>query len=438
MPFVCFGAIGAVAADLGYEVNVGVAHSDNIARTETNTINEEIATGGIMFSLSQVSPRLSADLVGNFAYHDYLDNTYESELFGNFVGSARFQIIPERFSWMLTDNFGEVLSDPFQPATPDNRENINYLMTGPDLTLAFGSQTWARIGARYMLTTYEETPFDSASTAAEIEIGRRMSAATAISLNASVQRHEYDDVTGADYDQGEVFLRYSAEGARTFVTIEAGYSKLEPEGDAESEGGLLLRFDASRRVSASSTLNLTVRREFSDAGSAFSTIQSSSSIGLGAAPGRQLSDPFTHDYVSVGWSFFRNRTGLRLSGSFSEQSYHDRPLLDQKLVSAAASVDRQLTSVTSLSVGTSYLRAEFKEPGGDYDEISAGVGFTWRPSPALSVRLRYDYVDRNSESPPGDDYVENRYWLSIGFGRGAPRSEVMRPTFAVDAVQTGN
>jgi hypothetical protein len=144
MPFVCFGAIGAVAADLGYEVNVGVAHSDNIARTETNTINEEIATGGIMFSLSQVSPRLSADLVGNFAYHDYLDNTYESELFGNFVGSARFQIIPERFSWMLTDNFGEVLSDPFQPATPDNRENINYLMTGPDLTLAFGSQTWAR------------------------------------------------------------------------------------------------------------------------------------------------------------------------------------------------------------------------------------------------------------------------------------------------------
>ena len=34
------------------------------------------------------------------------------------------------------DNFGQVLDDPFQPATPDNRENINYLTTGPDLTFA--------------------------------------------------------------------------------------------------------------------------------------------------------------------------------------------------------------------------------------------------------------------------------------------------------------
>jgi hypothetical protein len=128
----------ANAADVAYEANVAVGHSDNVGRTATNEIDETIASAGLEFSVGQFGPRLQADLTGNFAYYDYLDDTFDSELMGSFSGNALLNFVPERFTWMIADNFGQVLSDPFQPATPDNRENINHLMTGPDLMFALG------------------------------------------------------------------------------------------------------------------------------------------------------------------------------------------------------------------------------------------------------------------------------------------------------------
>lgn len=426
---------GARAVELDYEVTAGVGHSDNIARTSTNEIEEDIVSGGLTFSLSQMSSRVEADLVGNFAYYDYLDDTYDSEVLGNFVGSGLFHFVPERFTWMIADNFGQVLTDPFEPATPENREYINYLTTGPDFMLGFGSLTRLRLGGRYTLSSYEESPFDSDASSGELELSRLLSSSSSIAFNVRAQQIEYDDITNANYDQNDAFLRYSARGARTVLAVDAGYSELERESSG-TQNGVLFRFEATRRVSESSTVNLALGHEFSGAGAAFATAQSGGSIGLDTALSRQVPDPFTHEYATLGWAFSRNRTGLRLSGMRSEQSYEGASELDQTLTSVTGAIDRALSTTTNLVLESTYVEAEFEEPGRSYDEITAGLTFTWRLSRVLSLHLTYDYFDRSSDSGV-DDYTENRFWLSIGFGRGVPRRMTMRPTFAVDAVQPG-
>ena len=423
----------AGAANLAYELQAGVGRSDNIARTAANEIEEDIATAGLQFSLDHETPRLEADLIGNFAYYDYLDDTFSSEVFGNFTGNAAFNLIRDRLQWIVADNFGQVLRDPFEPATPDNREQINYFTTGPNLVFGIGSQTRLRVGARYSMTDYEESPFDSDSALAEIELTRMLSSASSLGLNAVAQQSEYDEqALNADYDQSEVFLRFRADGVRTFLTVDAGYTEIDREAASSSESGLLFRLDASRRLSASSMLVLGLGHEFSGAGTAFASTQAVTGVGVGAAPGRQTVDPFTNEYVSLGWSYERNRTGFDLFGSINDQSYENDPLLDQSLATVSAEIYRDLSTTVRMQLGAAYAEAEFEEPNTNYQEVTANVTFSWRLSRSVSLELTYDYFDRTSDIPDGG-YTENRYWLSVAYGRGQPRARMRQPDFAIDA-----
>lgn len=416
------------AGNFAYEASAGYGHSDNIARTETNEIDEDIATAGVSFSYDQETSRLRTALAGEFAYYDYLDNTYDGELFGNFAGNARFAFVPQRFEWVLSDNFGQVLSDPFSPATPDNRENLNYFTTGPDVTLAFGSRSRLRLGARYSISTYEDSPFDSTTLGGEVGFMRMLSGTNSLSLNGRVASTEYDEsALNADYDQTEAFVRYDATGARTKVTADVGYTQIDRQG--EKDDGLLLRLDAARRLTPSSTATLSAGREFANSATAFATMQNGGAADLSAVSGRQTTQPFTNDRISLGYIFSRVRTSFSLSANWSEQSYDQVGQLDQELIGAAASITRNLSQQSSLSLNTRYSSGKFEQGNGDYDEVGGGIALHWFLTARLSVRATYDHVERDSNLA-GGDYSENRYWLSFAYNRGTPRSMLAPPSFA--------
>jgi hypothetical protein len=423
----CAATAPGIAANFDYDVNLGVGHSDNIRRTPVNQEDEDIAAAGLRFSLDQRTARLQADAVGNFSYAEYLNNTFDSELLGNFAGNARFGFVPQRFEWVVADNFGQTLSDPFAPLTPDNRENINYFSTGPDLTFAFGSQTRLRLGGRYSLATYETSPLDFDTVSGETALVRMLSSASNVSLNARVAQTKYDDATlNADYDQNDAFVRYDVTGARTRLAIDLGYTELDRKAVAKKEDGLLLRLDATRRLSAASTATLTAGREFSNSGTAFAGLQGVGGIDLGATPGRQTAQPFINDYVTLGWDFSRNRTTAGLFASWTDQSYEGASVLDQSLTSFGVQLGRELSPRTSLTLHTLYTQADFKQQNADYSDLNGGLAFAWRLSRNVSLSATYDYYKRTSDIPLSDS-TENRFWLSIAYGRGKPRTALAGP-----------
>jgi len=422
----------AGAANLDYELTLGAGYSDNIARSAQDETSEGILAPGLQFSFDQASRRLQADLVGNFAYYKYLDEEFDSELLGNFAGNARFMLVPERFEWVVSDNFGQVLNDPFLPATPNNRENMNHFVTGPDVIVPFGSNTRLRAGARYGMTMYEHQPFDSDTVMGQLSLERQLSAFSAVSLNGSVQQVNYDEsALNGDYDQTETFVRYSAQGARTNLSVDAGYTALNQDATDTTHSGLLFRLDLSRRLSASSIVSLSGGHEFANSAGAFAGGQVGLPTNIGAAPGRQSNQPFMDDHVRLGYSFNRQRTGFSLSAYRSDRSYKDQPGLDQTLTSLTAGVTRELTPRTTLSIDGTYGRGNFEQEG-DYTDLSGGVSLRWRLSQRVSLGFSYDHFDRDSDRPQGG-YTENRYWLTIGYGRGTPRSSPLPPQFGVDA-----
>ena len=423
------------AADLAYEISGGAGHTDNINRVEVGEQEEDIGLVGLRLSLNQQSARTQADVRGNVSYYDYLDDTYDSEVLGNLAANATFAIVPERFVWSASDYFGQVLRDPFQPSTPENRENVNQLATGPDVIVALGAQTSIRLSGRYILSTYEDSPFDSDTISAGLGLSRSLSEASAVSLNYEAQQTEFDEQgLDADYDQSEAFVRYQTAGARTTFSADVGYTELERDASLDSEGGLLLRLETARRISPASVVSLNAGREFANSGSAFASAQGFGSVDVGNVSGQQTTEPFTNDYVAASWDYSRNRTGLGLGVSYNEQKYDVSNELDQTLLSVTALASRQMSQRTSLSVALIYSDGSFERPGGDYDDIGSTLSFAWRLSQRLSLSAKYDHWRRSSEQPNGD-YEENRIWLTLAYGTGVVRSRAALPQFSVDQVR---
>lgn len=427
----------AETTNLDYEVDLGGGHSDNILRTPANERSEDIASAGLQFSFDEHSKKIQADVIGDFAYYDYRDDTFDSEVIGNLSGGVLFSLVPEHFQWMASDNFGQVLTDPFAPATPENSENINYFTTGPDVYFDLGSVTQLRLGGRYTDTRYEDSPLDSRGASVQLGLARLLSRATSVSLNVRALKETYDEnALNGDYKQNDAFVSFEAQGARTNLSLDLGYSELDRDASTDKEGGLLFRLDVRRRISGYSVVTLDAGEEFSSSGSAFAAAQSFGGVDLNATPGRQTVQPFTNKYASLGWSFDRNRTAFSVAGSYSERSYEDDPTLDQTFKVFSVQLSRELSQRTSLGLTAVRTSAQFEQSGGDYDETTAGLNLSWRLTQRVTVRVSYDYFDRSSDSPLSE-YTENRYWLTVGYGRGVPRASPVAPTFAIDSAATG-
>jgi hypothetical protein len=429
----------ANAAELEYRASAGIGTSDNVRRTAFDRVDETIGTAGLQFSLDHRSSRVIADVFGDLNYYNYLDGTYDPELVGNMYANGEFAIVPERFIWIASDQFGQVLTDPFQPATPDNRENINFATTGPDFTVGLGSQFRMRIGGRYTRIDYEKSPLDSTSRSGELGFIRELSDRSTVSLNGRFEKYEYEDESlDADFDQSEAYLRYETAGARTNIALNVGATKLERDSTNSDESGALLSLELSRRVSSSSVVSLTGGRRFSTAASTFASEQGISNVGLESSQGRQTPEPFVLDNAAVGWNYARGRSGLNVDLSWLKRSYEATPINDQSQTTLGARYRRELTPRSSIAGGISFAKVKYQPPSPDYDDIVADVLYSLHLTRNVDVELRYVFYDRTSPTHPAE-YTENRIWLTIGWGHGDPRAVRAAPRFGIDSQvqQTG-
>lgn len=427
----------ATAAEFDYRVSGGVGYTDNIGRTPTDEVDTTIATAGLQFAFDQQTAKLQADVVGDIAYYDYQDDTFNSEVLGNVYANGLFAIVPERFIWTAIDQFGQVLTDPFSPPTPANRQNINYASTGPDVMIGLGSQMRLRLGGRYSMTTYETAPLDSKGVSGSLSLIREISDRRSLSFNVNQSNTKYDEeALDADFNQTAAFARYEAHGARTNVQLDAGWNRLHRDATDDDQNGALLNLELSRRISAASTLVFRGGREFSSSAGDFRRDQGFTNVGLDATPGTQTADPFELDHATVGYEYFRNRSGFGVSATWEDRNYDDNPLLNQTLDLFSAHVRRDLSPRVTVDLAASYTKGDFAGPSPSYDETSLGFTLQWRLTRNVSLRATADHVERNSDLPSGE-FTENRVMVTIGWGRGDPRATRVPPSFGVDSV-TGN
>ena len=405
-------------AEPGYELSVGVAQTDNVARTPTNTKSDTILTEGIDFIWHDLRPRLDADVDADLNYLQYLNHTYGSQVLGNFIGQARAVAVPDVFFWKIADNFGQNRIDPLAAISPGNRENINYFSTGPQLMLPLGATTFLQVSADYGNVKYQVSPLDNQREDAGIALLRKLSQSSFVSLNLRDEHVGYsDDVANINYNRQDAFVRYDSQGARTRIGIDLGYSKLHDRISPVST--FLGRLEVSRNLSAFSSITLSVGREYSDSSDEFRLSQTLTGVNnTNIQSAAQSGAPFTTNHAQAAWNFQRARTGFGFSVEAFKDTYQQPSVLDENRLQAEVHASRRLTPNLEVRLIENYFHQHFLDIPGTATETTSEAQLVWRAGRRLSVIVDFSRSNRHSESA-ATNFTENRGWVRIAYGRPA-------------------
>lgn len=408
---------GPVEDVFEWSLNGGAQYSDNIARTQENEESQTVGIAGLVLQLNANRPRLRSDVGANLQYRDYLDDAFDNEVVGGVNAGLDLAFVPKRFHWVVEDNFGQIANDRQLADTPDNRQNVNYLSTGPDFFFSMGGRTLLQLSGRYGDAYYETTPEDNQSLTGSLALIRRMSDSASWSINGSTTEVEYDEEElFAKYQLDRAFLRFEAEGSRTTFSADAGYSAVDREG-SDKDDGLMARVEVSRAVAARSRIGLAAGTEFATPAEAFRRDQTLTGIPTtGADDAVAFSDPYQSDYAYLTWSTEWTRGSIGATLSVRSEEHEIVTVQDRDIRSIALTLARQLTPRVSATLTGTYNEEELVNVDIDFDEVNVSLGVTWLLGQGISVLLQLDHLE-GSSNDTFRDYDENRAYLGISYTR---------------------
>ncbi|HNR22512.1 MAG TPA: hypothetical protein PKL49_05765 [Steroidobacteraceae bacterium] len=408
-------AAGAQEVDLA--LSIGAFHSDNIGRTSVDERSETVGEAGLQFGIARDQGRLTADVSADLRYRKYFDNAYDEELMGGLSGLLTYRFLPDRFSWVVQDNFGKALIDPRAVESPDNRQSTNYFSTGPDFRLPVGDRTEILLSGRWSDASFSESNADSQRLTGNVGLVRHLGTDSSLSLNAMAERVEFDDeIFNSNYDRQSAFIGYDTRGARTVVSLRAGYTAMHDFGDTTD--GPLFDLTVARELSARSTLTLNAGTNLTDSVNAMRRDQDISGVSVEGDIGIVSGDPFQSDYVSIGLALAGVRTSLDLVADWRAEDHERDAVLNRDSIGAAATLTRRLSPTLSMSIYGRWTSEDFSDSDVEFDEWLFGADLDWEFARRFGLTFRVDRYEGSGDTPFGTDqrdYTENRYALDLTY-----------------------
>jgi hypothetical protein len=408
-----------VENQFGWSVDVGAERSDNIARTDTDELSETTGIFGLGLNIISERPRLSTNISGDLEYRDYLDREFESEISGGLDAYVAGYFIPERFYWVLEDNYGQIALNRQVADTPGNRQQINYLSTGPEVSIPLGARTDLQLGARWTDTYLEESIEDNNATLANVSLVRQFTDVSSISLDTSASKTEFDeDQLFPEYETRQASFGYQLRAPKTTLLADVGYMKYEQKGlNPVEEEFVMAVIDFSRLITRRTTLRIAGGTHPSSTGENFRRDQSIIGIGDGAEAAQAAADIFRSDDAYVSWSTVFDRSSFEFVVSARREEHEVIVELDREQYRGLLTYERRVTPNVTVDLSGGYLQEERTQTGFQFDEWFGGFELEWQLSERFSLNSRL-YHSVGSSDDGSRDYTENRAYIGIRYSGG--------------------
>jgi len=347
-------------------------------------------------------------------------------------------ILPKQFAWSVEDAARQLRVDIAAPDTPSNRTNVNSLSTGPDFTLRFDPTNTAAIGARYGRFDTGIGVGDNNRHSANARLLHSVSSQTTLSANYEATRVDFKDPALAKILREDRFLGYAMRAPPSSMTIDAGAARVLREGAGELKSRLA-RIAAAYQLNSTSTLQLSLADQVSDAGSDLiqgTTTSASTPTGAGTLPSAQAAVVAVGDvyrskrgelaYVNQGGRFGSTLRGYARSFDYQNQPQDFNERGGRLEGSYLYSGDMRFRAYTEylrrifrnsppdprLSIGASAVPVNQQDT-----ERTAGVGATFRLTHNLNILVDCARFERTSTASLGNS-VNWRATLLIGYSTG--------------------
>ena len=244
-------AVSAVRAnDLNWEARAAFSRSDNISRSHANEMKGSVVSAGLRLNYERASRGLDFNIDGDIEFRRYMDDIFDDDTLGFLNANLDLKFVEDVLTWKFENSFAHTKFDPFAPETPQNRERVNVMATGPELAVRIGPSVSLGASARLGRNVFSETNADNDSLRGLVFLEKALSRSRRVSLNVSANRVGFDnDGATRDFDRQAVFVGFSSRNAHGSVAVNIGYNKL----------------DRSRQTNASGRyLNIAVVRQLSN------------------------------------------------------------------------------------------------------------------------------------------------------------------------------
>ena len=257
----------AQAWNLDWALGLGYEHSDNLGRSTIDPRSGSRLSPFVDVSAEQDGEVLRALIAGSLTYNHYQGVSFDPNFSANLGAQLTWSISPERLLWTLDDYASQLPINVFASAGPDNVQNANVFSTGPTLLYRLSDTMAGRTELRYINSYAEETAaFNSDRALLTSRALRDLSPVSSISANVSAETVRLDQISASarDFNRTGAYAGYDWRSARTTVHADLGWNWVNVDG-LDSRSGALARVSATVELTPISNLDVSVRRELSDA-----------------------------------------------------------------------------------------------------------------------------------------------------------------------------
>ena len=411
----------AFAVDIAYYAGARAAYSDNIRLQPVVEENESPLSVLAGVQVTEESSLMSLSLDSDLQYINYTQNTFSDEILGDLNLDLVAYAIPDRLSWIVTNNWGQLLEDTLSAPSPSNREDVNIFSTGPDLYFLFGKTNRLTLFGRYVDDYYEIRDFDSERVNYGASYVRFLPGERSIGVYGVRTDVDYDSMALTDYNRNDLFLRFESETSKSQFRLDAGYSELERDFDGATDDGILAELEFSRDISGTSKVIALYSYSYSDSGERFTDI-SSGSEDLATDDIAEVPDPFRLEEFRIGFDRSTGVDNFRLALGAQEEEYTVSIDRDRQIREVEASYSRSLNKAISVGIAGNFTNRDYDNRDREDDDWNVDLFGIYELSRNLDIRLELSTLERSSSgadiSSTSDGYDENRAFIEVRYSVG--------------------
>ena len=408
---ICLGASAVHAAELTGELNVQAGVTDNLLREVEPPDDTPTYSAGFLLDFEGDSQRYDAVFNAQYDYLNYDDDRVDNEWIGGAFGRLDLFLVPNRVTWQIADNYGQITTDPFQPPNVNNRENVNILQTGPILQLLPEGRNQLRFRGQLVKTNFELQPNDSDSELYELNFSRATNRTSNFIVTASEQNFEIESQV-ENFRRRQASVGWTTEGAQTTLSTSLGWTWLENGG--EENEGVFLNFNMTRELTQRGFLTLAASTRYADQGDIFLSLQNTA---------EEFGQTFVQNNVGVQFrdtnariTYVLNADNRRIifNVAWADEDYEGRSDLGVDTQRARFYYRKELSRAWYWDTDIRYLRRDYFDLDRLDEEYAGSIAIGRNLGVRTTLDLRYSYRDRNSTAANAA-FHENRVFLRLGY-----------------------
>lgn len=423
--------IGAVcvtplaAKELTPRMGITVSSHSNVARKPSNEISDVAIRPYVGFEYEEEAAQFSADIDFQLDHEQYKDDTFDAQNFFRADAYMDWNLVPGRLSWVVEDYAYSQRIDIFDPNRPDNLQNFNVLLTGPDVLFSSGvyeALVKARLGSVY----YSEFDADNLRFTASA-IGRRLlndySEANAdLQLTSVFFNKDFFD----DYLLGKAAVGYKRELPYGDLLLKGGVNWVQHDSGVDASdpyGALKFKYVSQ---SGYHTLTTTLSSQYSDpALDAYNplytrlydvgidrVVNPNELVGTGA---------YKRDRAEVIYAINGSRLGMSVTGFANKRSYFILDDTDTRDKGVAYGISYRLNPLTYVWAGYYTASIDYLKTDLHLDARSPNVGLSYNLSDTLTLTVGV-VSEENDSNDPEKEYKDDIYYVKLEY-KGLKKQE---------------